>query len=246
MKQNKILPVLALIISTLALLIAVLRVEPFTITEETYIGIIATFIGISVTLVIGYQIFNTVEIKKELQERAKDAEALTHTAEALKETIEQRDYEVQEGFDVIHAFICHLDDGRTNSIGSFMSLHHALLSALNANRKDYSTIFMLMRRFIKDIDWMNFATGMLQKDGQYYSNDPNSEYHNLKMSEVVNKITQQLSEDRKAIMNHDNYPMIRMEYERVMSHYETRIRNILDEPMKMISDDEYLAIMNPS
>lgn len=242
----KKLSIISLVVSIIAICIAIFRIEPFVVSEETYIGLIATLIGVSVTMLIGYQIYNVVEYKQELKKQVTEINELKKKTDELFETIVKKDYEVQEGFDVIQAFICYLDNGRINSIGAFISLHSALLSALNANRKDYSTIFMLMRRFIKDIDSTNFAIGMLHKDGQYYSNDQNSEYYNLKMSDVVNKVTQKLTEDREAIMNHDNYPMICMEYERVMSHYDTRIKNILDEPMKMISDDEYLAIMNPS
>lgn len=197
-------------------------------------------------MLIGYQIYNVVEYKQELKKQVTEINELKKKTDELFDTIVKKDYEVQEGFDVVNAFICHLNGGRENSIGSFLSLHHALLSALNANREDYSTIFSLMRRYITEIDWMNFAFGLTQKGNDYFVNDPNSPYFNQSMLDVINQITCDLPKEKEEIQNHKNYCRIRLEYERVMGHYEKRVKSILSDPMKMISNEEYVSIINPS
>ena len=242
----KKLSIISLVVSIIAICIAIFRIEPFVVSEETYIGLIATLIGVSVTMLIGYQIYNVVEYKQELKKQVTEINELKKKTDELFDTIVKKDYEVQEGFDVVNAFICHLNGGRENSIGSFLSLHHALLSALNANREDYSTIFSLMRRYITEIDWMNFAFGLTQKGNDYFVNDPNSPYFNQSMLDVINQITCGLPKEKEEIQNHKNYCRIRLEYERVMGHYEKRVKSILSDPMKMISNEEYVSIINPS
>ena len=70
MKSNFI-SIIAFIVSVIAIGFSLLRIVPFAITSDTYIGIIATFIGIAVTILIGYQIINTLEIKREVLEQRK-------------------------------------------------------------------------------------------------------------------------------------------------------------------------------
>ena len=48
---------------------SLLRVVPFEVTESTYIGIIVTFIGIIVTVLVGYQIYNAIEFKKDIEKQ---------------------------------------------------------------------------------------------------------------------------------------------------------------------------------
>lgn len=61
----KIIIIITFILSIIALLSSVLRIIDTTdITGQTYIGILATFIGIAVTIIVGAQIFNSIESKR--------------------------------------------------------------------------------------------------------------------------------------------------------------------------------------
>jgi len=66
--KRTLFSVFVLIISLTALGFSLIKITPFSINGDTFIGIIATFIGISVTLLIGYQILNYFEIRKDLDE----------------------------------------------------------------------------------------------------------------------------------------------------------------------------------
>lgn len=61
--KNNWVSLLALLISFIALIITFLRIE-VTISNDTFIGIIASFIGASTTLVVGAQIYNSIETRK--------------------------------------------------------------------------------------------------------------------------------------------------------------------------------------
>lgn len=68
-KCNKatILSILALSVSSVTIALFFVKVTPNSVVDSnTFIGILAAFIGISDTLLIGYQVYNAVEIKQEL------------------------------------------------------------------------------------------------------------------------------------------------------------------------------------
>lgn len=59
--------VISIIISIISIIISLINISPFTINEATYIGILITLMGIAFTGLVGYQIFNTIDIKRELE-----------------------------------------------------------------------------------------------------------------------------------------------------------------------------------
>lgn len=85
--KNTFISIIGLIVSVIAIGFSLLRIVPFVITSETYLGIIATFIGISVTMLIGYQIVNTLEIKREILEQRKLTNELQYMNDVLNKTI---------------------------------------------------------------------------------------------------------------------------------------------------------------
>ncbi len=62
--------------------------KPVEVDASTYIGALATFIGVMVTILVGYQILNTIEIKRKIT----DLEQKSHKIQlALFETRESRE-----------------------------------------------------------------------------------------------------------------------------------------------------------
>lgn len=55
-------------ISILALIFSLFKLALFAITSDPYIGIIVSTLSIATTLVIGYQIYNVIEIRRELKQ----------------------------------------------------------------------------------------------------------------------------------------------------------------------------------
>jgi uncharacterized membrane protein YidH (DUF202 family) len=68
MKKTSWLNFIAIIIAIISLGFSLFKVVPnSTFNNDTFIGVIAAFIGISVTLLIGYQIFNVVEVREKIK-----------------------------------------------------------------------------------------------------------------------------------------------------------------------------------
>ena len=61
------LSLLSFVLSIITIALFFVKITPNSVVDGlTFVGVIAAFIGISVTLLIGYQIYNAVEIKNRL------------------------------------------------------------------------------------------------------------------------------------------------------------------------------------
>ena len=83
MKQWMINLVL-LILSILAILFSLLKVTPFEIIGDTYIGTIVSLLSLAAAFVIGYQIYNAIEIKKEVENQRKKYDEIVKRNEEIE------------------------------------------------------------------------------------------------------------------------------------------------------------------
>lgn len=160
MGSNKvrILDILLIISSVIAVGVSLVRVVPFECSSETYIGVLVTLFGIGVTLVIGYQILNVVEIRNKLEKQSKINDNLLiknkHIEKSLTEKIKEltekseeqeyynkkRDYEINEQLDVLRAYNSYNSDAVTHVGDAFLSLHHSLTYGIHIEDNDFSIV----------------------------------------------------------------------------------------------------------
>ncbi len=245
MKINKT-AICSLVLSIITICLTLFRVTPLEFSNDIYLGLLATFIGIAVTMLIGYQIFNTVEMKKEVTEQRKLANDLKQISADLNRTIEKQKNEMQEGFDIISTLVNYQEKGWTSSIQAFGSLHRALVFSLKTGRTEYEWIFSLLRKYITDINWQNFVGGfVLLKDGKAICNTPDSPYYQKELKDIAKEYTDVVDADEVLIRNNDNFCRIQMEYDRVMRLFRKRIDETLKDPNKYLTPEEKFAITNP-
>lgn len=67
MKRSDWISVFALILSIIACIITWLRIEVYT-TNDTFVGLMAGFMGAIATILVGVQIYNSIEYRNKLQE----------------------------------------------------------------------------------------------------------------------------------------------------------------------------------
>lgn len=92
MKTRPLLSIVALLVAVLALIVSIFRIIPnVVITNDTYIGTIATFMGITTTLIVGYQIYNSIDFKGKVRQ----IELLTKELNSLKDKVERSNIENQ-------------------------------------------------------------------------------------------------------------------------------------------------------
>lgn len=245
MKTNKT-AICGLALSIIAICLTLFRVTPLEFSNDIYLGLLATFIGIAVTMLIGYQIFNMFEIKKEVSEQRKLANDLKQMSEDLNKTIEKQKNEMQEGFEIISTLINYQANGRRSSIQAFGSLHRVLVSSLKIERTEYEWIFNLLRKYIADINWQNFVSGFsLDKDGRAICNTPDSSDYQRELKDIVQEYTDIVDADEVIIRADENFCRIQMEYDRVMRLYRKRINEVVKDPCKNLTPEEKFAITNP-
>lgn len=245
MKTYKALSIIAIIISLIALAFVRMRITPFDVTNDVYIGIVASFIGISVTLLIGFQIINTLEIRREILEQKTISINVQKLYDELKQTTERHEIEMEDGFEIINTLIQHQKNGENHSIQSFTSLHHVLITSLKINRPEYEWIFNYLRSYIADINSRNFANGIaLLADGRFICSVPDAPSYNKELKEVVKEYTDIVHADEEIIRKDRNFGNIKMEYDRVMKLYNKRIEEILEDPTRDLTPEEKYAITN--
>ena len=194
--MNKGLNIITLSIAIIALGFSLCRITPFTFGSETYIGNIATFIGISVTLLVGYQIVNTLEIQSEL----KRLSAKSTEIEEAKKHIIQIENQAQEAFDLIAAKL-H-SKVQDECVWAIVMQHKALISSLKSGRTNYDGIFHDFKHYIKGVQSGYFVP--------------------LERDEKIERGKKAINEDESVIKSQPNYFTIKYEYERIIKNLEIR------------------------
>lgn len=214
--MNKSLSIIALIIAVVALGFSLCRIIPFTFGSETYIGIIATFIGISVTLLVGYQIVNTLEIRSEL----KRLSAKSTEIEEAKKHIIQIDNQAQEAFDLIAAKLHY--KVQDECVWAVVMQHKALISSLKCGRTNYNDIFQNLKLYITGVHPGYFVL--------------------LEREEKIERGKKAIKEDESVIKSQTNYFTIKYEYERIIKNIDIRFALALEN--KDVSQEEFREIMS--
>ncbi|RXQ87281.1 hypothetical protein EO244_16515 [Ancylomarina salipaludis] len=210
--------VFILLVSLIALGFSLMKVTPFSINGDTYIGTIATFIGISVTLLIGYQLINFIEIRKELTEFKKSKSEIFDT----QKRISKLENEIQENLDAISASFISMNQG--GCVEAFLLQQRAMISALKSKRTDFEHLYIGLKQYITKMEPSYFATGgNTEVDERFAKYKEDSEKYDLE------------------IKANDNYYIIKHEYERIMKCFYTRLDNA--RKLIAVSQEEYSDIM---
>lgn len=153
--KNKWFNILNLIIALAALGFSLLRVVPMEITNDTYIGIIATFIGVSVTLAIGYQIYNSIEINRKLE----SIRAIEQKTEQQQKLIEQASHRAEGNLMFSQGQTLLFQTTNTEAeearnkcyYKAFISFHTALSEFLISDLRKIDSVFENLNSCVNDM-----------------------------------------------------------------------------------------------
>lgn len=245
MKQWMINCVLFIICLT-ALGFSLMKITPFEIEEEAYVGIITTLLSLAVAFVIGYQIYNAVELKNDVKEQRRLLELTKKENDEYKNYLVKQKYQTQEGFDIISALMTYNNGGVASPINAFAQMHHALLSVLETDRTDYEWIFMNMRKFISEFSSLAFTQSSgVGNDVNYHICDNNKRFQ--KLSEFIDSQLKPLYEEETLLRKNPNFVKIEIEYNRVMKAFTKALDIIKENPiMNVMPEDFKKKILNPT
>lgn len=234
-------------LAIIAILIALLKVTPFEVTEGTYIGVIITLLSIVATFVIGYQIYNAIEFKKEISNQKKRFEVILQKNKEIDEKYHKQNYQMQEGFDILSALTSYNERGSIEAsnkvLQSFQLMHRALISSIETDRTDYEFIFDYLRLFITELNYSTFSFSRIGTVGNYRAHT--SEGTSKPLQKVLDSYLSPIKEDENKIRSSQNFCKIQSEYNRVMKLFYERVQRIAFNPGKPITPEENEKIKNP-
>lgn len=194
---------IAFTISITMMILFFVKVSPNSVVDATtFIGVIAAFIGISVTLLIGYQIYNAVEIKNRLNEIT----ALQSEIETIKQKTNTQQNELYEAIHILQS----RDPQLRNTYNPNVFLHFlaAIPFSLSLPEKKDGYKFLLdeLEEDMMHIVLPSFGSGT--KD--VFENG-------------VKELKDLYKETDEEIRRHKNYILIKERYEDLMTKFDTRL-----------------------
>mgnify|MGYP000900092666 CR=1 FL=1 len=130
--SNVILSIWSISLSAIAIIVTMIRVDVY-FTNDSFVGIMAGFMGACATIIVGAQIYNSIDTSKKIKELERLQEQVTKDIEFLKKEREKGDHFTKYG-------VC-ISLGRStidnNVFFSYDSYFDALTEALILNNTYY-------------------------------------------------------------------------------------------------------------
>lgn len=194
---------IALIISIITMVLFFIKVESNSVVDGiTFISIVAAFIGISVTLLIGYQIYNSMEIKNRLNEIT----TLHSEIEVIKQKTNTQQNELYEAINILQSREPHLKN--TYNPNAFLHFLAAIPFSLSLPEKRDGYKYMLdeLEDNMMHVMLISFGSGTRKN-----------------FEDGVKQLKDLFKDSDEAIRNHKNYYLIKERYEELMDKFETRL-----------------------
>lgn len=215
--------IFAIAISIVTIALFFWRVTPHSVVDNlTFISVIAAFIGISVTLVIGYQIYNAVD----LRQKVKEVERLKNSLEQQKRQLKELEIEQAEGFEIIQARLYSKTSGM--ELEALLHLHSSIKYSLSVDHKQdgYKWLLDELEQYMLNITLSSF-----------YRCTSKSDY-----TKQANKVKELCKNNDYQIRNHPNFLFVKDRYEELMKKFDIRLDYISNQ--KNVSLTEIDGLLN--
>lgn len=209
-----ILSCIALGISLVTIALFFIKVTPNSIVDgNSFISILAAFIGISVSLLIGYQVYNAVEIKQELlriddikQEMDKTKAGL----DAQKQEIKKKWDQLNNKMEISRCISLSRIEAEHNPIMAFIRLHEALQ-------------FILLSDDLEEtLDW--YKEELVERMERIDRSD-----FGLDVAGGVQKLKNEYNDDIEIIKTCKYYYIVKDWYEELMKRFEKNLDGFVNE-----------------
>lgn len=197
---------IAFAISIIMVILFFVRVSPNSVVDGmTFIGVIAAFMGISVTLLIGYQIYNAVEIKNRLNKIRQIEAEISDSKSKLTELSNLQ----EEAIAMIEAKI---SQAKGDFCNAFVRFHSAIKYSIKLpfKREGYPLLLDDLANYMKDINLTSFDNCSAS-------------------SQLITEIElfkDLFAKDTIQVKKSPDYPIISYRYEELMDKFDARLNLI--------------------
>lgn len=197
---------ISLSFSLITLALFFVKVKASSVVDiSTFIGVMGAFIGISVTLLIGYQIFNVLDFRNKLSQ----LESLRKELEHLREETNSINLQQQEGFNIILARLYHKDCLQT--LNAVLSLMQAIPYSLSMPQKaeGYTWLLDELKEYMLEVTMVSFGSGTPEF-----------------FKKAVKEFKSIFDPIDNEIKEHQNFIYIKDKYTQLIDDFNIRLHNI--------------------
>lgn len=212
------LSIIAITLSIITIVLFFYKVSPNSVVDsDTFISTLVGILSLAITLLIGYQIYNAIELNDRMRAIKKDVDNKLGELNTIKNNIEELKNEFKQGGYILQARLY---------AGKSQEQYYAFLKMLSAIRASL------------DVDNRQEGYGWMINELEEYMLLINNCYpFSGSSNEIPHKVQEYKEcfiEDDKAIRNHENYYIIRDMYEPLMFEFEKRLNYIAQmKPMSL-------------
>lgn len=197
---------IAFAISIIMVILFFVRVSPNSVVDGmTFIGVIAAFMGISVTLLIGYQIYNAVEIKNRLNKIRQIEAEISDSKSKLTELSNLQ----EEAIAMIEAKI---SQAKGDFCNAFVRFHSAIKYSIKLpfKREGYPLLLDDLANYMKDINLTSFDNCSASSQ----------------LITAIELFKDLFAKDIIQVKKSPDYPIISYRYEELMDKFDARLNLI--------------------
>lgn len=205
---------MAIGVSLFTVILFFVKVTPNSIVNsDTFISTLTAFIGISVTLLIGYQVYNAVEIKQELakiDEIKQEIDTTRDDLDAQKKEVEKQRKSLKNEMELVRCVCLSRAAIVEDPLLSFVRLHEAL-------------------QFILSSDEIKENLGWYKEELCERMAHIGEEDFGLDVPAGILGFRKEYKDDAERIRRHTNYIIVKEWYEEMMRRFEKILDNIVKE-----------------
>lgn len=225
-KKSDIISIVALAVSIITIILFFVRVSPNSVVDSnTFISILVAIMTLVFSLLVGYQIYNAIEINHRMKEIDSLNKELGEKEKQLRKEIQEiqkkQDNYIKEfkmGANILQARTFALDTEYFYS--AFVKMLTAIRCALDVDiKEEYENYLDELKKY------------MLMLNSGYPFDGSKED-----VKQTVQLYRNSFKEDDEAIRKHNNYYNIKFIYEPLMADFEKRLNGIVQ--MKAMSETE--------
>ena len=177
---------------------------------ECYISIIATLIAVCTTFVVGFQIIDSITIKRKLH-NIENTQKETRRQLIIQRNVTQESICVFNGLEILN----NGKDVLKRPSAAFLLFHQALIYSIEIDREDYDWLFDYLNKCIEELTYNDFEDRCIVGGNQ-----------KKRIQEGIEAFQKDLTEVESTLKKSKNFVKIKPIYKQMRNNLEAKLSDI--------------------